>query len=103
MIENYLYLFTAIIFTTVGHISYKLYFTKQNLLYMIYTILCFMIVPYLSYKALIELTLDYVYMTTSINIILILISSRIFLDEKIYLNQIIGSLFIVTGIILYNF
>ena len=59
-------------------------------------------VPYLSYKALIKLTIDYVYMTTSVNIILVLILSRIFLNEKIYLNQIIGSLIIVIGIILYN-
>lgn len=60
-------------------------------------------IPYLSYKALLKLSIDYVYMTTSVNIILVLISSRIFLDEKIFLTQIIGSLIIVLGIILYNF
>lgn len=98
----YLYLFFALAFTTSGQLLFRYYHTTNNKLYLGLTLLSFLLVPFFSYKSLVGLAIDTVYMATSLTIVFVLLGSVIFLKEKLTKYQIFGSIIIILGIIVYN-
>lgn len=97
-----LFLALAVIFTALGQLLYKLYFSRKKRYIVVLAVLCFILVPLFNYQALTELTIDIVYLSTSVKVALVLLFSYLFLGENITKQQIYSSLFIVAGIILYN-
>ncbi|MGM0641819.1 MAG: EamA family transporter [Thermotogota bacterium] len=97
-----IFLGLAVIFTALGQLLYKLYFTHKMRYFLTLAIFCFLLVPLFNYRALTELTIDIVYLSTSIKVALVLLFSYIFLNEHVSKQQIWSSLFIIVGIILYN-
>lgn len=96
------YLIAALLLTTFGQLCYKLFFQRKNKMLFALTVLCFVFTPFCSYKALMGLSLDTVYMATSLTIVMVLAGSVIFLKEEIKSGQLIGAGLIILGIILYN-
>lgn len=97
-----MFLALAVIFTALGQLLYKLYFSRKERYIVVLAVLCFILVPLFNYQALTELTIDIVYLSTSVKVALVLLFSYLFLGEDITKQQIYSSLFIVAGIILYN-
>ncbi len=103
MIESYLYLTFALIFTSLGQVLYKYFFLKKKFEIIFAVLISFCLVPLLNYKALIKLPIDMVYTATAITLLLVLLLSKFILNEQPTKNQIYGSGIILIGIILYNF
>src|SRR5690242_11575572 len=102
MINSYISLALALIFTAVGQVMYKLYINSKRLIHYLITIISFILIPLFSFFALRHLSLDLVYISTSLTIILILFLSVIIFKEKITFGQFMGSLLIVIGIVIYT-
>ena len=75
---------------------------KKKKIFLVFTLISFVLVPFFSYQSLLGLSIDTVYMATSITIVLVLLGGYLILGEKLSKNQILGSLVIITGIIIYN-
>ncbi|MBD0400819.1 EamA family transporter [Flammeovirga sp. EKP202] len=97
-----LFISLAVLFTSLGQISYKKYANSQKNFYLTLTISLFLIVPIMNFSALKYTSLDIVYMSTSITIVISLILSRFLLKEKATKKQLLSSLLITLGIIIYN-
>lgn len=103
MLSGYIFLSGSLIFTSIGHISLR-YIEKYNTdrHFLIIPIFSFILVPYFTYESLRVFTLDIVYLSTSLVIVLTMIGSYTLLNEVIRKNHLIGALFIISGIMLYN-
>lgn len=66
------------------------------------TVLFFTITPLFSFQALKTLSIDIVYLSTALNIVLILLFSTLFLREQVPKRKIFASLFIVLGVLIFN-
>ena len=75
---------------------------KRKKIFLVFTLISFVLVPFFSYQSLLGLSIDTVYMATSITIVLVLLGGYLILGEKLSKNQILGSLVIIIGIIIYN-
>lgn len=102
MILSYGFLAGALILTSVGQLLYRFYYVKNNKLHLFLAIISLVIVPFCSYNALKYLTIDTLYMATSVTFILVILGGYLFLNEKLNQNQIIGSLIIIIGVFIYN-
>lgn len=101
MINNYLYLSGAILSTAFGQFTYKKYAISSNKIYYWQTIVLFLLVPILSFKALQFFTIDVVYMSTSLTILIVLFLSKYFLHETIDQQSYWGIFYIILGVIIY--
>ncbi len=100
--NSLLFLFFAILFTVLGQFFYKKYFLMKSFIFVIISMFCFVLVPYCSYRALMFLPIDVVYMATSLSIIMIVLLAVIFLKEKLRKEEVYGMISIIIGILLYN-
>ncbi|MBL4652456.1 MAG: EamA family transporter [Flavobacteriales bacterium] len=100
--EHYLYLLCALVFTTTGQLLYRHYHNTKKHLFLLLTLISFILVPFFSYKSLIGLSIDVVYMATSITIVFVLLGGRVLLKEELSKHQILGSILIILGIVIYN-
>lgn len=81
---------------------FRMYYVYAQRIYLLTAFGTFLTVPVLSYLALHNLTLAFVYMSTSLVHVLILIMSHVFLDERLSKNHYISITLIIVGIIIYN-
>lgn len=102
MFNGYGYLVFAIFMTAMAQLLYKQYFLSKHLIYILLSILCFISIPIATTMALKYLSLDIVYMASSLIIILILLFSNILFNEKISQHQILSITLIILGIVAYN-
>ena len=102
MLVAVFFLSLAVLFTALGQVLYKLSFVYNKRYYLALAVLAFVFVPLFNYRALMDLTIDIVYLSTSFIMVLVMLFSVILLKERIYKQQIYGAIFIVLGIILYN-
>ncbi len=102
MIEFYIYLFNALLFTAIGQLLYKYYYRKKNKVFLGLALVFFVLVPFFNYKSLVGLSIDTVYMATAITIVVVMLFSVLLLKEKVHKYQLLGSIFILMGIIVYN-
>ncbi len=91
-----------IVFTASGQIFFKLFFKKNNYVFIILSIMSFVIVPFFSALSLRLVSIDTVYMMTSITILLVLAGSKFIFKEAITRRKLISAALIISGVIIYN-
>lgn len=89
--------------TAVGQLLFRMYYVRKKKIYLAAALGTFLAVPLLSYLALVNLTLAFVYMSTALIHVLVLIMSHMFLKEHLTRKQYISMSLIVVGIIVFNF
>jgi drug/metabolite transporter (DMT)-like permease len=89
--------------TAVGQLLFRMYYVRKKKIYLAAALGTFLAVPLLSYLALVNLTLAFVYMSTALIHVLVLIMSHMFLKEHLTSKQYISMSLIVVGIIVFNF
>lgn len=97
-----IFLIFAILTTCSGQIFYKLYFREKKKFLLLITVFFFTLTPLLSFQALKTLSIDIVYLSTALNIVLILLFSITFLKEQISKKKIFASFLIVLGVLIFN-
>lgn len=98
---NYFALACTIIFTALGQLSFKIYFTRKKIYFILGMCILFMLAQISGYIALRKIELGIVYMSSSLTHICIYILSYFFLNEKITKNHVIALILIITGVIMY--
>lgn len=101
MIIYFIYLLVAIMCTAFGQFFYKKYSVKRASVDLLLALFLFILAPTFSYFALGRLSIDLVYVSTSITILLVMLLSRFALGEKTLPRHWFGCLFIVLGVIVY--
>ena len=96
-------LLLTLLFTAVGQLLFRMYYVSTNKIYLAIALGTFLAVPIFSYLALLNLTLAFVYMSTALIHVLVVIMSHMFLKEHLTRKQYISMSFIVVGIIVFNF
>ena len=97
------YLSCAIVFTSLAHTFYNCYHQKSQYLYLILTIILFALTPLMTYLALKGLTMSFVYMSTGLTYVLIMILAKTVLKESIEKRQIHAVILILSGVVVFNF
>ena len=92
----------AIVTTTVAQLSYKLSFHKKNRVYLFFALIFFAVTPFLAFLALKELSLSFVYMSTGLTYVLVLLSARFILKEELFRRQIYAVALIAGGVVVFN-
>jgi len=98
---GYLYVMCAVLATSFGLVSYKYYSKHRKKIYLLLTIGLFLLAPVCNFMALEYLTVDVVYMATSINGFIVLLMSHLVLHEVVRPQQYLGALLVVSGVIVY--
>lgn len=80
---------------------YKSYTTSKSIITLAATIALFVVTTPLSYLALRGLSIDIVYIATSLNTIIVLGMSSIFLKESVSREQYTGAMITTFGVALY--
>jgi drug/metabolite transporter (DMT)-like permease len=80
-----------------------MYYVHLRKIYLAAALSTFLAVPLFSYLALIHLTLAFVYMSTALTHVMVLILSRMFLKEHITCRQYLSIVLIVIGIVIFNY
>lgn len=88
--------------TAVGQLLFRMYYVRKKKIYLAVALAMFLAAPLLSYLALVNLTLAFVYMSTALIHVLVLIMSHMFLEEHFTRKQYISMSLIVIGIIVFN-
>jgi multidrug transporter EmrE-like cation transporter len=101
MIFSYVCLASAILSTAFGQVFYKKYISTKVRMYYIVTIILFIITPIFSFFALKSISIDVVYVFTSLTIFIVMVLSKFFLREQIEINTYIGVFIILVGVIVY--
>ncbi|MBU1417910.1 MAG: EamA family transporter [Proteobacteria bacterium] len=92
----------ALLCTSVGQLLFRMYYVRTKKIYLVASLGMFLVVPVLSYFALVNLTLAFVYMSTALTHVLVLIMSHMFLKEHLTRKQYLSMSLIVVGIITFN-
>jgi uncharacterized membrane protein len=88
--------------TAISQVFYKQFFVTKNKLFLVLSLLFFASIPLLTYLSLKHISLDMVYLSTSLTIVMVTVLSITFLKEKINLAQILGILMIIIGLVIYS-
>jgi uncharacterized membrane protein len=102
---GYIYLFFIIFNTSLGQVFLKQHNINNNhiiSLYLIVGILLLISVPILTYLALNYLPFNIVFLSDSLSIVSVILLSSIFLDETISNNKILGSVLVISGMLLFG-
>jgi multidrug transporter EmrE-like cation transporter len=98
----WIYLFAALLATAAGQLTYKLYYQRKAKWLLGATAGLFLLAPFFSYLSQRELSLDVVYMATSLTIVMVMAGSVLWLGETLQRRHLWGAGFIIGGILLYN-
>lgn len=101
MIQASLALAGALTATALGQVCFKLFFKNKQYHYLIMAIALFCIAPLCSYVALGELSVGFVYMSTALTIVMVVLLSAFVLGECLTRDHGIAMLMIVAGVVLY--
>lgn len=98
---GYLFVGLAVCSTSFGLMTYKKYMLNKQQSFLFITVALFLLAPVFNFIALKSLTIDVVYMATSLNGLVVLYLSRCFLKEKTTKNQFYGALLVFIGVTIY--
>lgn len=98
---GYFFVLGAILATSFGLIAYKKYALDNQIILLILTVFFFLMAPVLSFISLKYLSVDIVYMATSLNGFIVLFLSQYFLKEKVKQHKFIGALLVFIGVSIY--
>jgi multidrug transporter EmrE-like cation transporter len=101
MILSYVSLFLAVLCTAFGQFFYKKFSLTKDKKYYIFTIALFVLVPLFNFIALKHISLDIVYIFTSMTILLVVLLSKYFLNEYIKQRSYNGIILIIIGVMVY--
>jgi len=101
--SSFVSLLFALLSTSVGQLLFRMYYVRTKKIYLAAALGTFLAVPFFSYLALLNLTLAFVYMSTALVHVLVLIMAHMFLKEHLTRKQYISMSLIVIGIIVFNF
>ncbi len=99
--SGYVFTFFAILSTSLGVVTYKLFSRSKKAYIFIVTVTLMLLAPVFSFLALTQLSVDEVYMATSLNSLLVLILSFYILRERVSHRQIKGALLVFLGVCVY--
>ncbi len=85
-----------------AQLLFRMYHVKSSSIFLIGALILFLLVPFFSYFSLINLPLSFVYMSTALTHVLVLLLSNYFLKEVISMKQRIAISIIIVGIIMFN-
>lgn len=95
------FLVMAIFCASAGQVLYKAFTSNRKYSFLALTIALFLLTPLFSYLALKELTIDIVYVATSMNSIIILLMTSLFLRESVTTKQYLGAIITTVGVAVY--
>jgi multidrug transporter EmrE-like cation transporter len=95
-------LIVAIVNTASSQVLYKSYFVTRNKIKLIGCIVLFLSVPLCNYLALKNLPIHYVYTSTSITQVILLVMAKFFLNESISKDKLMAVGLILLGITFFN-
>jgi multidrug transporter EmrE-like cation transporter len=98
----WIYLFAALLSTAAGQLTYKLYYQRKARWLLGITLALFLLSSFFSYLAQRDLSLDVVYMATSLTIVMVMAGSALWLGETVERRHVLGAGLIIGGILLYN-
>lgn len=90
MLNSYLSLGIAVLFTSLGQLTFKKFMNTRKKHYLALTLFFFCTVPLFSYFALKKLALDIVYVSTAINVTIVSILSYFHLREPFDKGKMTG-------------
>jgi multidrug transporter EmrE-like cation transporter len=102
LLAGYIFLGLTILLTSAGQLVYKLYFRDGDRRLVTLCIVLFIAVPVCNYQALRVISLDEVYMATSLTIALATLGSLHLLGENLVQRQWFGIILVMAGVIVYN-
>ena len=102
LLTGYAFLGLTILLTAAGQLVYKLYFRDRDRRLIVLSIVLFVAVPICNYQALRVISLDEVYMATSLTIGLATLGSLWLLDERLVRPQWLGIVLVMAGVIVYS-
>lgn len=103
MAQSLASLAVALLATSIGQLLFKLHYQRPGSRYLYGALGTFILIPPVTYLALINISLAAVYMSTALSNILVLVMSRIVLKERITRRHAIAATLIIIGIIVFNF
>ena len=98
----YFSLILMIVCTALGQIYYKLFFREMKKKYIVLALIFFITTPYLNYEALRGLSLDFVCIFSALIFVLVQVLSNIVLKEKQTKIQLMGTISIILGLLVYS-
>lgn len=101
MLSGYFFVFLAITSTSLGIVIYKVWSKNKRNITLLITIIFMVLAPIFSFIALKYLSIDLVYMATSLNGMIVLLMSRFFLNENVNHDQLIGAFLVFLGVCIY--
>jgi multidrug transporter EmrE-like cation transporter len=112
----WLYLVTMVIFTNITQVLFKqvvgaldirdistTFFKNHIWKKLVFGGILFLLSPLLYIMSLSELPLNVAFSFTSINVVIVQFTGKIYFNEPLKRKKIIGALCILLGIVLYNF
>jgi multidrug transporter EmrE-like cation transporter len=97
-----LFLAAALVTNAGAQLLYKGYARSRRAALLPLTVLAFVFVPYFNYEALKGLSIDVVYMATSLTIVMVALGSMAFFAERLERKHYLGGALILIGILVYN-
>jgi len=101
MIISYLGLTCAILSTAFGQFLYKKFINTALKKFYFGSILLLLLAPIFSFFALKNIPIDIVYIFTALTVLIVMILSKVFLNEKNSFSTYLGVLLILIGVVLY--
>ncbi|MEZ9601403.1 EamA family transporter [Vibrio sp. 10N.286.46.A8] len=101
MLIGYFFVLLAIVSTSSGIVFYKIFTKSRNKVSLLATVILMVCAPIFSFTALKYLSIDLVYMATSLNGLVVLLMSRFVLGEDVKRNQLLGSILVFIGVFIY--
>lgn len=95
------FLLVALLAGSIGQVVYKMYAASRGVCHLLFALFCFGLTPVCSWIALQGLGVDVVYIATSLNTFIILISSKFLLGEDVNRHQVMGVLLVFAGVLIY--
>jgi|CXWL01.1.fsa_nt_gi multidrug transporter EmrE-like cation transporter len=92
----------AIVSTAGAQVLYRLFFLRQEKIYLVATIGLFCLAPGMSYLALKHWPMSTVYMSTGLTYALVLALAKLLLGETISRRKMQAMLLIVGGVVIFN-
>ncbi len=91
----------SLLLTAGGQVLFKRYYGSHRRLDLLAALAMFGLVPITNFIALRGLPFGFVYMSTAVTQVLVLVMSRMFLAERIHPKALPGVVLVVAGIIVY--
>ena len=97
-----MFLTLAVLVSSIGQVQYKAYALNGGAFTFSSAIVFFLLAPVFSYMSLKGISVDVVYIATSLNAFIVLILSKYFLSESVRPGQFMACLTVAAGVFVYS-